>query len=163
MKIDARVVYEGFGRRLLAGLTDLALVLIIVVTLALLGLAAEESPPRASALVADLAGLRNGALWWLVVILVAQTLFWSFLAATPGMLLLGSQVLRADAGTRLSLARSLARAIALWLGVAGLGVGILWSIWDPRHRALHDKLAGTVVVREDESLMTLDELMRSTL
>ena len=38
MKIDDRVVYVGFGRRVLAGLIDLALVVIIVVTLSLLGL-----------------------------------------------------------------------------------------------------------------------------
>ena len=160
MKIDDRVVYVGIGRRVLAGLIDLALVVIIVVTLSLLGLASEQSPPERSALLAELAALRSSSPWWLAVIFLAQTLFWSFLAATPGMLLLGVQVLRSDTGKPLSLARSLARGVGLWLGVACLGAGILWSIWDPRHRALYDKLLGSVVVREDESLMTLDELMR---
>jgi len=159
MRLDARVTYEGFGRRLLAGLVDLILTLVVVVTLVLLGLASDENPPRASALVADLSGLWSHGLWLLGMILSAQALFWTFLAATPGMLLLGCQVLRAGSGRRLSLARSLVRGAGLWLGLAGLGVGVLWIIWDPRHQGLHDKLAGSVVVKEDESLMALDELL----
>jgi uncharacterized RDD family membrane protein YckC len=96
----------------------------------------------------------------LAVIFSAQTLFWTFLAATPGMLLLGCQVVRADDGRPLSLLRSLVRGVGLWLGLACLGAGVLWIIWDPRHRGLHDKLAGSVVIKEDESMMALDELMR---
>ena len=161
MRLDARMTYEGFGRRLLAGLVDLILTLVVVVTLVLLGLASDENPPRASALVAVLSGLWSHGLWLLGMILSAQALFWTFLAATPGMLLLGCQVLRAGSGRHLSLPRSLVRGTGLWLGLACLGVGVLWSIWDPRHQGLHDKLAGSVVVKEDESLMALDELLES--
>jgi uncharacterized RDD family membrane protein YckC len=95
----------------------------------------------------------------LAMIFSVQTLFWSFLAATPGMLLLGCRVVRGDNGKHLSLAQSLARCAGLWLGLACLGIGVLWSIWDRRHQGLHDKLVGSVVVREDESLMSLDELL----
>ncbi len=161
MRPDARVTYEGFGRRLLAGFVDLALALMVVVTLVLLGLASDENPPRASTLVAELSALRNHVFWLLAAIFSAQTLFWTFLAATPGMLLIGCQVLRADKGERLSLWQSLARGAGLWLGLACLGVGVLWSIWDPHHQGLHDKLVGSVVTKEDESLMALDELLES--
>ena len=161
MRPDARVTYEGFGRRLLAGFVDLALLLVAAVTLVLLGLASDENPPPASALVAELSALRNHVPWLLATIFLAQTLFWTFLAATPGMLLIGCQVLRADKGGRLSLWQSLARGAGLWLGLACLGVGVLWSIWDPHHQGLHDKLVGSVVTKEDESLMALDELLES--
>ena len=159
MRLGAGVIYEGFGRRLLAGFIDLALMLVVVVTLVLLGLAGDENPPRASALVADLSGLGSYALWLLGMIVSAQALFWTFLAATPGMLLLGCQVLRAGSGRHLSLPRSLVRCVGLWLGLVCLGVGVLWIIWDPRRQGLHDKLAGSVVIKEDESLMALDELL----
>ncbi len=159
MRLSAGVTYEGFARRLLAGLVDLALMLVLVVTLVLLGLAGDGNPPRASALVADLSGLPGRGLWLLGMILSAQALFWTFLAATPGMFLLGCQVLRAGGGGRLSLPRSLVRATGLWLGLACLGIGVLWIIRDPRNQGLHDKLAGSVVVREDESQMALDELL----
>ena len=42
--------------------------------------------------------------------------------------------------------------------VACLGAGVLWIIRDPRKQGLHDKLVGSLVVREDESLITLEEL-----
>lgn len=160
MNLDSRVTYEGFGRRLLAGLIDSAIALIVIVTLVLLRLASEENPPQASALVAGLSGLWASAPWLFAMIFSAQTLFWTFLGATPGMLLLGCQVLRADSGKPLSLPWSLLRCVGLWLGLACLGAGILWSIWDRRHQGLHDKLAGSVVVTEDESLMRLEELLR---
>lgn len=160
MKLDARVVYEGFGRRLLAGLIDLAFVVLFVLTLVLLRQAIEESPPPASAVLSGLAALWPGGLWLLALIFLAQTLFWAWFSATPGMLLLGCQVLRAANGAPISLPESVLRGVGLWLGLACLGLGALWSIWDPRHRGVHDILAGTVVVKEDESLMTLDELLR---
>jgi uncharacterized RDD family membrane protein YckC len=159
MRPDADVVYEGFGRRLLAGLVDLVLVLVAVVTLVILGLASDESPPRASALVAELSALPSHGLWIIAVVASAQALFWTFLGATPGMLLLGNQVVRADNYARLSLAQSCLRCVGLWLGVACLGIGVLWSIWDRRHQGLHDKLARSVVIKEDESLMALDEIL----
>ena len=156
MRAGAPVIYEGFPRRLLAGLVDLMLALAVM----LLGVATEERPPSTSALIAVLAGLSDHGPWVLAMIFSAQTLFWRFLAATPGMLLVGCQVLRVKSGRRLSLLQCLARGVGLWLGLACLGVGVLWSIWDRRHQGLHDKLVGSMVVKEDEALMTLDELLR---
>ncbi len=161
MRLNAGVTYEGFGRRLLAGLADLTLMLVVVATLVLLGLTTDENPPRASALVSALSGPWTHGLWLLGMIVSAQSLFWTFLGATPGMFLLGFRVLRADSGRHLSLPQSLARCAGLWLGLACLGAGVLWSIWDPRHQGLHDKLVGSVLVKEDESLMALDELLES--
>jgi len=159
MKLDARVTYEGPGRRLLAGIIDSALAFALLVALVLLRFAVDGDRPSAPALTADLFGLLFHGPWLLAMICSAQTLFWSFLAATPGMLLLGCQVVRADNGKRLSLPGSLARCVGLWLGLACLGVGVLWSIWDRRHQGLHDKLVGSVVIKEDESLIALDELL----
>ena len=160
MRLGAGVAYESFWRRMLAGLVDLILAAILVVTLLLLSLAADKSPPDTSMLVADLSGVVSHGTWLLAMILSAQTLFWTYLSATPGMLLMGCQVVNGKSGARLSLAKSLVRAVGLWLGLACLGIGVLWILRDPRNQGLHDKLAGSVVVKEDESLMTLDELLR---
>ena len=161
MRAGAPVVYEGFWRRMLAGLVDLILALVAVVTLSLVGLLFDGTPPDAPGLVADLAGLAGYGGWLMGMTLVAQVLFWTFLGATPGMLLLGCQVLEARTLHRLPLARSCVRAVGLWLGLACLGVGVLWIIRDPRHQGLHDKLARSVVIKEDESLLALDELLGS--
>ena len=141
---------------MLCGVIDLALAAIVAGTLLLLGVVTGAGAPGAS--IADASRLAGSAGWSLAMAVSAQTLLWTFLRGTPGMLLMGCQVLDARTGARLALARSLARAVALWLGLACLGVGVLWIIRDTRHRGLHDLLAGSVVVREDESLLTLDEL-----
>lgn len=160
MRLDAGVTYESFWRRMLAGLVDLILAAILVVTLLLLGLALDKSPPETSALVAGFDGLARHGAWLLAMAVSAQALFWTFLSATPGMLLMGCQVVNGKSGGRLTLAGSLVRVVGLWLGLIPLGIGVLWILRDPRNQGLHDKLAGSVVVKEDESLMTLDELLR---
>lgn len=149
--MDERVIYEGFGRRVLTALVDVIFLLLGAAGLALLGFAAG----------APLESFSDHPAWWMATILCVQTLCWAFLGATPGMLLLGSQVLAVDTGRRLSLARSCLRCIGLWAGIACLGLGVLWIIWSPRHQGLHDKLARSVVVREDESLLSLQELVES--
>ena len=159
MRLDARVTYERFGRRLLAGVIDLALTVALILALVLLSIAAEGDGPSTPASSADLSAPWFHGPWLLAMICSAQTLFWSLLAATPGMLLVGCRVVGGDNGRRLSLARSLARCAGFWLGLACLGIGVLWSIWDRRNQGLHDKLVGSVVIREDESLMALDELL----
>ena len=75
-------------------------------------------------------------------------------AATPGKLALGLRVRRWTPGDRLG-ATVVARR---WLGFQGLGqllglpwtvVDCLWPLWDRRRQALHDKVAGTCVVRAE--------------
>lgn len=161
MRAGAPIVYEGFWRRMLAGLVDLTLALVGIVTLTIVGLLLDGTAPEAPGLAADLAGVAGYGGWLMGMTIAVQALFCTFLGGTPGMLLLGCQVLDVRTLQRLPLARSCARAAGLWLGLACLGVGVLWIIRDPRHQGLHDKLARSVVIREDESLLTLNELLGS--
>lgn len=153
------VAYESFWRRMLAGCVDLTLAVVILVTLVVLDLSVDAAPPRAVDVTTGLSKLARSAGWLSAAIVSAQALFWATVAATPGMLLLGSQVLDEKSRRRLSLQKSFARAVALWIGLACLGVGVLWILRDPRRRGLHDKLVGAMVITEDESLLALDELI----
>lgn len=159
MKLDARVVYEGFGRRLLAGLIDLFLLALLAATTMFLGVV-TGADTRGEPLISEYGArlLAYGA-WWLAAGWVTLVPCWAFMGASPGMLLVGSRVVRVENGGRLTLVGSAVRAVGLALGMAALGIGILWCIRGLRHQALHDKLVGSVVVREDESLMTLEELV----
>ena len=159
MNLDASATYEGFGRRLLAGLIDVFLLLVLAATVALLGVISGAGSLDEPIIAEYQAILVRQGVWWLAAAGVAIVPMWAFLGASPGMLLVGSRVVAAQSGRRLSLVQSAVRAIGLALGVAALGIGIAWCIWDPRHQGLHDKLARSVVVREDESLMTLEELV----
>jgi uncharacterized RDD family membrane protein YckC len=69
---------------------------------------------------------------------------------TVGKMALGIAVRDARTGAPVGAARALGRRIfffACYLGfVIVFLVNILWPLWDPRRQALHDKVAGTVVV-----------------
>jgi uncharacterized RDD family membrane protein YckC len=66
--------------------------------------------------------------------------------ATLGKMAVGIQV--ADVhGRPIGFARALARFLAKLLSLLVLGVGFLMVVFNDRHRALHDVLTGTVVVK----------------
>ena len=64
---------------------------------------------------------------------------------TLGMALVGLQVTTKDGG-HVGPARALLRTLLIPLSVALLGIGILTILIDRRRRALHDLIAGTIVV-----------------
>ena len=159
MNLDAGAVNEGFARRLLAGLADAFLLALLAATVALVAVLVGGGPGEEPIVAVLERSLVRQAPWWLAGTWAALVVLWTFVGATPGMLLVGSCVVAAESGRRLSLARSAVRALGLALGLAALGIGILWCIRDSRHQGLHDKLARSLVVREDESLLTLEELV----
>ena len=76
------------------------------------------------------------------VLAVYCALFWLLAGRTPGMAVLGLRVRRAD-GRPVRWLAALVRGVL----VACFPVGALWLLVDRRRQALHDKAAGTVVVR----------------
>ena len=69
---------------------------------------------------------------------------WLLAGQTPGKRLMGLLVVRAD-GQRVRLGGAIRRWLGYWLS-AILFLGFLWVLVDNRRQALHDKLAGTLVV-----------------
>lgn len=90
--------------------------------------------------------------------LAVTVFFWLRYFATPGKMLFGCQVVDATTGGRLSLGQSLLRYICYLVSALPLGLGFFWVAWDKRKQGFHDKLAKTIVVIEDESLKSLDQL-----
>jgi uncharacterized RDD family membrane protein YckC len=72
--------------------------------------------------------------------------FWSAKGQTPGDRLLEIMVLDARTSQALSSRRALLRLLALPLSAIPLCAGFLLIVFDHRRRALHDRIAGTVVV-----------------
>jgi uncharacterized RDD family membrane protein YckC len=78
--------------------------------------------------------------------------FWSSRGQTIGMIPFNLKVVDAGTGGPLTLPKALIRAVVLYAEVlfcvciVGLVAG-LWMIWDPRRQAIHDKAAGTVVLK----------------
>ncbi len=74
------------------------------------------------------------------------TVFVAWRGQTPGKMLLGLRILRAT-GREVTLARALVRWMAQGLGVLPFGIGFLLLAFSRRKQALHDKIAGTYVIR----------------
>lgn len=94
-----------------------------------------SSQPRGPLFVAGL--IVYGFLWWWLSIAVA--------GRTPAMLLLGLRVVDRQ-GDAVRQRRALIRTFALPLSVIPFGLGMLGVLFDREHRALHDMIAGSVVV-----------------
>ncbi len=69
---------------------------------------------------------------------------------SPGKKLLGLRVIYLATGEPAGFWRMVLReVVGKWVSGAILGLGYLWAIWDDKKQGWHDKIAGTVVVRED--------------
>lgn len=79
---------------------------------------------------------------------VAVILFWLYKRATPGKMAVSAQVVDAQTGNTLTTGQAVGRYFAYLLATLPLGLGLLWVAFDPRKQGWHDKLAGTVVIRE---------------
>lgn len=122
--------------------------------------AAEAGDP-APAFVYDAEMLRALGVISLVslgVTLAYEMAFLLWRAATPGKLALGLRVRRLAADQKLTADVVLRRWLGFeaasslpYIGTAYLFVDVVWPVRDPRRQALHDKLAGTVVVRRSQA------------
>lgn len=74
--------------------------------------------------------------------------FWTWRGQTPGMMLFGLRVAREIDGARPGLARSVLRYVGYVLSWIALFIGFIWVAFDSRKQGWHDKIAGTVVVRQ---------------
>lgn len=71
---------------------------------------------------------------------------WAMRGRSPGKALLGIRVVRLD-GKPFSLWTSWGRAGGYGASLGTAGLGFLEAIWHPNRQAVHDRIAGTVVVR----------------
>jgi len=151
--------YAGWWPRCAGAALDLALLALVAAPIAALlvhGAAPGDTGSPAPALLARAVPPVNA-------ITVACALFLAGLLfsqpVTPGSLLLGVRLVGARDGRRPAWWRVLVRAVVFVPAAAALGIGLLWMFRDPRRQGWHDKLSGTLAVHEDESRLTLDELL----
>jgi uncharacterized RDD family membrane protein YckC len=83
-----------------------------------------------------------------VVPIVATIWFWLRFMGTPGKMALKLRVVDARTGNKLSLGQAIGRYFAYILSILPLGLGLIWIGIDSRKQSWHDKLAGTVVIRD---------------
>lgn len=147
----AVVAYAGFWRRLAAYLID-SVILSVVLFLGffLYGVVVgvqssiNGSPtPNSSSLGGGIAVIY--VLWFVVVLLYYSIFEASPLQGTPGKLALGIKVTDLEGG-RISYGRSAGRVLAKILSGLIIFIGYLLAAFTERKQALHDLIAGTLVV-----------------
>jgi uncharacterized RDD family membrane protein YckC len=145
------VRYAGFWQRLAALLIDSTL---LGVFLTLVLLAKTQIVNLESLALLSVGVLFPPAFFLLTVYLNYR------MQGTPGRLLMDCRIVDARTGQHMRFRQSLWRTLALFISALPAFLGFLWIARDKRKQGFHDKLAGTVVLIEDESQKSLMELVR---
>jgi uncharacterized RDD family membrane protein YckC len=166
--------YVGFWKRFLAFIIDSVIILavIFIAALAVYGRQYMELSGQGKTLLFDI--LVQG-----VLPALAAILFWRYRGATPGKMLIGAKIVNAKTLGKPSMGQLIGRYFAyivstlpgmviavaiivgsilsarmdlnLWLLVTPLLMwGFVWIAFDKRKQGWHDKLAGTLVIRDEE-------------
>ena len=85
-----------------------------------------------------------------VVPICATVWFWLKYLATPGKMATKLQVVDAVSGKKMSTGQAIGRYFAYIPAMLPLGLGLIWVGIDKKKQGWHDKLAGTVVIRDTE-------------
>jgi len=138
--------YGGFWIRLLASVIDSILMLMIIapVLTAIYGTAYWDVESQVSYGLLDIV---MNYVFPVVVVIV----FWIYKSATPGKMMLGLTIVDAKTGGKPSTAQFIGRYLAYYVSMLPLFLGFFWVAFDKRKQGWHDKLAGTVVIRNSRS------------
>lgn len=154
---SSELEYVGFWPRAFAALIDTIWVSILISLIWMIfptasstledQLLRDPASVSVAALSAELAGSgRDMALQGLAA---AALIFgcWIFRNTTPGKMAVHARIVDAETGQAPSTRQLVIRYLGYYVSILTLFVGFLLVAIDPRRQGLHDKLAGTVVVR----------------
>jgi uncharacterized RDD family membrane protein YckC len=81
---------------------------------------------------------------------VAAILFWKYRGATPGKMAISAKIVDATTLARPTTGKLVLRYIAYIASIVPFLLGFLWVAIDRRKQGFHDKIAGTVVIYDDD-------------
>ena len=136
--------YAGFWIRVATNLIDAALIVFITFPLLIAIYGWGYFDPEQTGFIA---GPADFLISW-VFPAVTVIAFWNFKAATPGKIFLSVKIMDAKTAGKPSLRQCIGRYFASFVSLLPLGLGFLWVAFDKKKQGWHDKLAGTIVVRD---------------
>lgn len=149
--------YAGFWIRFAASLIDL--VIMIIVLYLPLSFIYDEGYERNHKLIDGFWDL----LLRYIAPIVAVIWCWLRYLGTPGKLITNLKVVDEKSGKKLLLKQAIGRYFAYILAILPLGLGLIWIGIDKKKQGLHDKLAGTVVIRRcGQEQINLEKLLINT-
>ena len=138
------IEYAGFWIRTGAAIIDSILMLIIVLPL-MIAIYGTDYWDTDSIILGFWDVLLNYILPACAVII-----FWVYKSATPGKMATKITIVDAKTGGKPSTRQLVGRYFAYYVSIIPLGMGIIWVGIDKRKQGWHDKLAGTVVIRNNQ-------------
>ena len=133
--------YIGFWQRFAAFLIDWLVVFVVYGPLVIMAFGSEYFSLEVPRYWDAATGL---------VIAVGTLLFWRYQGATPGKIAIAARIVDAQTGGSPRTARLVVRLFAYIVSALPLCLGFLWIAFDRRKQGWHDKIAGTVVIPDDE-------------
>lgn len=137
---ESNYIYGGFWLRVIASIIDT--ILIMVILFPVLSLTLSESFPTNPA-TSILTFFFNYLFPPAVVIL-----FWVQKSATPGKMIIGLKIVDAKTGGKPSTGQLIGRYLGYYVSGIALCLGFVAVAFNRRKQGWHDKLAGTLVVKE---------------
>lgn len=135
--------YVGFWRRLVASVIDSLLIVVVLVPFLLFYYGMEYFSAGGGGTAASELAIH-------VVIGIASILFWRYWGATPGKMAISAKIVDAKTGRTPSTGSLVARYLGYFVSMLPLMLGFVWIAVDRRKQGFHDKIAGTVVVYDDD-------------
>jgi uncharacterized RDD family membrane protein YckC len=134
--------YAGFWIRVAAALIDTVIfVLVFSIPLTLI-YGADYWTPHESVL-----GIWDVLIRYIAPIIICVW-FWTKYLGTPGKMVLRLRILDARTGQAISTPQAIGRYFGYYVSAFALMLGFIWVGIDKKKQGFHDKLAGTVVVRD---------------
>ena len=140
--IESDLEYAGFWVRVGASLIDTILMMVIVVPV--LSMIYGKGYWASEAVFLGAWDLLFNYIFPAIVVIV----FWIVKSATPGKILLDISIVDAETGGKPSNGQLIGRYFAYYISVLPLMLGFIWVGFDKRKQGWHDKLAGTLVVKQ---------------
>lgn len=151
MEHTTELEYVGFWQRALAGAVDGVLLLLIVVPAALL-----VTGDVGHGVSSDVPGVLQLLIWCLLPA-AAVLGCWHARHATPGKMLISATIVNERTGEPPTLGQYIGRYFAYFMSLVPFGLGFFWAGLDVRKQGWHDKVAGTLVVRERKIALSLKQ------
>ncbi|WLD57721.1 RDD family protein [Salinispirillum sp. LH 10-3-1] len=140
--VDTPTQYASFGARLWASILDGILFFLISFPLLMMIYGKDYWIDERSVY-----GFADILINW-VFPFVAIMLFWVKKQATPGKMAVSARIVCARTGGRPTVQQFVIRYVGYIVSAIPLLLGYFWMLWDDRNQTWHDKMSGTVVVRD---------------
>jgi uncharacterized RDD family membrane protein YckC len=135
--------YAGFWIRLIASIIDTILLVIVLLVIAFALYSAGLITDNPDDL--GIAGIFLNYVIPFILVLI----FWHYKSATPGKIITRMSIVDAETGGKPSFGQFIIRYIAYYISAIPLLLGFIWVGFDQRKQGWHDKIAKTVVIKNN--------------